>query len=65
MSDFICIDCEKEVNPKRWALGYKICLECGALAASQEIEAKSKRVVLAYNKGSYQYAGKNPDPKNF
>jgi len=45
----------EEINPKRLALGYRICLTCGETAAKKETEQKSRRVAIAYDKGGYQY----------
>ena len=62
---FVCTECEEEVNTKRWELGYKTCLDCGALEALAETKEKSKRIALAYNKGNYQYFGPRANPKDF
>ncbi len=32
----ICGNCFEFVNPKRWALGYKLCLNCGDQLAKGE-----------------------------
>ena len=37
-----CIECGDEFSPRRFALGYYTCLECGDTDA-------------AYNKGAYMY----------
>ena len=52
-----CFDCGKEFSPKRKALGYKHCLQCGDNYASKEAARKSKCVAPAFNKGAYQYIG--------
>lgn len=65
LSTFVCVECEEDVNPKRWELGYRTCLACGAVDASKETEEKSQRVALAYNKGNYQYFGPKANPKDF
>lgn len=39
--------CGNEVNPKRWALGYRTCLKCGS-------PLKQFTVAPAYNKGGLQ-----------
>lgn len=51
----ICVECWEEYNPKRKALGYKTCLECGAANARVETARKAKCTAPAYNKGAYQY----------
>jgi len=38
-------DCEGEVHPARWALGYRTCIKCGSL------EHKIRTIAIAYNKG--------------
>lgn len=45
----LCIKegCGEEVNPKRWALGYRTCLEHGE-------KQKEYLVAPAYNKGGLQ-----------
>lgn len=45
----ICInpDCEEEVLPARYALGYRTCIYCGS-------PDKVRTVGIAYNKGAYQ-----------
>ena len=53
----ICVECCEEYSPKRKALGYKTCLECGAANAKREKEFKAKCTAPAYNKGAYQYVG--------
>jgi hypothetical protein len=53
------MDCPKckieEIDPRRVALGYTLCLTCGEAAAEQEITLKKGRVAIAYDKGGYQY----------
>jgi hypothetical protein len=57
-----CTICElEEVDPRRIALGYTTCLVCGEIEAKQEIERKSKRVAIAYDKGNYQYITDDTD----
>lgn len=51
----------EEIDPKRVALGYKICLTCGEAAAQLESIVKSKRVAIAYDKGTYQYITEDTD----
>jgi ribosomal protein L37AE/L43A len=50
-----CIECGDPFNPRRLALGYYTCLECGAQAASHETKMKARRTAPAYNKGAYMY----------
>ena len=50
----VCVECWEEYNPKRRALGYKTCLECGAANARVEKARKAKCTAPAYNKGAYQ-----------
>ena len=38
-------DCEGEVHPARWALGYRTCIKCGT-----EVRVV-RTVAIAYNKG--------------
>lgn len=49
--------CGEKISYNRQALGIKICLTCGEEAAKKEIEAKSKRIGVAYNKGGLMYMG--------
>ena len=37
-----CIECGEEYNPKRQALGYNTCLECGDNNARTIYEARTK-----------------------
>ena len=53
----VCIDCHETFNPKRLELGYRTCLECGAIRASKESRRKAKCTAPAFNKGAYQYVG--------
>lgn len=53
----ICIKCQDEYNPKRLAIGYRTCLDCGGQAANIEMARKAKCSAPAYNKGAYQYVG--------
>ena len=50
-----CFDCGEEFSPKRKALGYEHCLECGEGYAKKETIRKSKCVAPAFNKGAYMY----------
>lgn len=55
-----CIKCGmEEVDPKRVALGYKICPTCGEAAARAEAERRKGRVAIAFPKGAYQYITDN------
>ena len=51
----ICVECEEEFSDKRKALGYDVCLNCGAEHAREQAIAKSKRIQPHFNKGAYQY----------
>ena len=31
-----CSECDAEVNPKRHALGYNVCLECGEIITQKQ-----------------------------
>ena len=53
----LCIVCQEEYNPKRLALGYRTCLECGGAQALKEKTRKARCTAPAYNKGAYQYVG--------
>ena len=53
----VCVECWEEYNPKRKALGYRTCLECGDANARIEKARKTKCTAPAYNKGAYQYVG--------
>ena len=50
-----CIECGDTFNPKRLALGFKTCLECGDKRAAKQILYKSRCTAPAYNKGGYMY----------
>ena len=50
-----CVECDDEYSPKRRALGYFTCLDCGATDAAREAIRKSKCVAPAFNKGAYMY----------
>ncbi len=50
-----CVECGDEFNPKRKALGYKLCLECGEQVASAQAKRKAMCTAPAYNKGAYMY----------
>ncbi len=50
-----CIECGDPFNPRRLALGYYTCLECGDAAASKQTAIKARRTAPAYTKGAYMY----------
>lgn len=50
--------CGEPVNPKRWALGFFSCLECGDKRAAKEIERKANNVAPMH-KSNYIYLGDN------
>ena len=58
-----CWDCGEEFSPKRKALGYEYCLECGDKYAQKESERKAKCTAPLYNKGAYQYVGSIDEAK--
>lgn len=53
----LCNDCLVEFSPKRYELGYRTCLDCGATRALKEKNRKARCTAPAYNKGAYQYVG--------
>jgi len=63
MHKYVCQTCKEPLHTseskarKRWVLGYKTCMACGSKEADKEIEAKSKRIAPAFNKGGYTYLG--------
>lgn len=57
----ICVNCDSDYNPKRLALGYKTCLECGESEAVEEKVRKSKCTAPAYNKGAYMYVSSSSE----
>lgn len=40
-------DCEEDVHPKRFELGFTTCIYCGS-------PEKKRTITIPYNKGSYQ-----------
>ena len=44
-----CVSCGDEFNPRRFALGYYVCLECGDEEATKQILKKSKCTAPAYD----------------
>ena len=55
-----CISCGESINPKRAALGYKLCLPCGEKHA--RIERQSWCVVQEYGKGGYMFVTADAAP---
>lgn len=43
-----CRDCGDDVDYRRWALGYKFCLDCGNTLALQR-----KHTIVPMNKSNY------------
>ena len=43
-----CPYCNANVDPKRWQLGYKLCLPCGEYAAT-----KRKHTIAPMSKSNY------------
>lgn len=43
-----CIVCSEDVNPKRWALGFKTCLACG-----EKLAKSVKHCVAPLAKSNY------------
>lgn len=57
MSEYrnLCVKCWGHVHEKRWALGYKTCLQCGEQQAKMVMHC-----VVPLHKGTY-IAVTNPD----
>jgi hypothetical protein len=55
-----CCWCGDDVEPRRWALGYRMCLFCGEEAA--RTERASWCVVQEYGKGGYQFVTADAAP---
>lgn len=55
-----CISCGEIINPKRAALGYKLCLLCGEEYA--RAERQSWCVVQEYGKGGYMFVTADAAP---
>ena len=51
----ICKECGEEFSVKRFNLGYRTCLNCGAEDARMETIEKSQRIAVLCNKGPLQY----------
>jgi len=52
----IC-NCGEDIDPRRAALGYRVCIWCGEEAARQE--RKSWTVVQEFSKGAYGFVTSN------
>lgn len=48
-----CTECGDDIDPRRVALGYRLCLWCGEEAATTE--RRGWTVVQEYTKGNYQF----------
>lgn len=48
-----CRECGDDIDPRRVAIGYRLCLWCGEDAA--KTERKSWTVVQEYSKGGYMF----------
>lgn len=46
---YYCVSCSDDVNPRRWALGYKTCVVCGDKLARQH-----KHTIVPLAKSNYQ-----------
>ena len=44
-----CVVCSDDVNPRRWALGFHTCLQCGERSARQV-----KQCIVPLAKSNYQ-----------
>ena len=51
-----CSECDAEVNPKRHALGYNVCLECGEIMARDV-----KHCVVPLHKSNYTVITRKSD----
>jgi hypothetical protein len=58
----ICDECGEEFSEKRFNLGYRTCLNCGAEDARIETIEKFQRIAVLCNKSSYQYICKGDLP---
>ena len=52
---YLCVVCGGYVDHRRYALGYKTCLQCGEAAAKDESRRKASMVQIPYSKGAYQF----------
>lgn len=50
-----CADCGNFFSPRRKALGYSTCLECGEETIRPINERLKRQSAPAYNKGPYQF----------
>ena len=48
-----CTECGDDIDPRRVAIGYRLCLWCGEEAATTE--RRGWTVVQEYTKGNYQF----------
>ena len=48
-----CTECGDDIDPRRVAIGYRLCLWCGEEAATTE--RRGWTVVQEYTKGTYQF----------
>ena len=48
-----CIECGEEYNPRRLALGYHTCLECGDRTARSVIHARNSEALRAMTPNHY------------
>jgi hypothetical protein len=55
MANAKCIDCGSFFSPRRHALGYSTCLECGEENIRAVNEQRKKQCAPAYNKGAYMF----------
>jgi hypothetical protein len=45
-----CVRCAEWVHPKRWALGYRVCRECGE---AQAVADRKTWTIVPLHKGHY------------
>ena len=45
---YYCINCSDDVNPRRWALGYKTCTACG-----ERLARTVKQCIVPLAKSNY------------
>ena len=45
-----CFSCGEDVHPKRWQLGYRVCLACGEVMARAVVHTQ-----IPLNKSNYVY----------
>lgn len=50
---YTCSNCGDDIDPRRVAIGYRLCLWCGEEAATTE--RRGWTVVQEYTKGNYQF----------